>query len=186
MPNVACLGDSITQGNNVNVPYPLTLARLLGPAWVGGNHGLSGDNVSGMSSRYSSNIAGYGYSHLVFLGGVNDIKAGSAASTVFGVAQGILDAARAASMKLVVCTVLPYGNYSGWSSAQQTQLDAYNASLRSYVSSNPSSCVLWDGYAAMGGTPATALASGYDNGDGLHPNQAGTDFIAAQVAAVMP
>lgn len=183
---VACLGDSITAGGIVNVPYPLTLARLLGSLWVCGNLGISGDTVSQMQTRYTNNIAGKGYDRLVFLGGVNDIKAGATAAATYTTASATLDAARTAGLKLVVVTVLPYSGYAGWAAAQQTQLDSYNTSLRGYVSANPSTCVLWDGYAAMGGTPATALATAYNSGDGLHPNQVGTDFMATQIAAVMP
>lgn len=138
IPKIAALGDSITEfGYDANSYCGLAEATLW-PLYTCDNHGVGGDKVGQMLTRWRSDIQGKGYSALSFMGGINNIgRDGETAAATFATAQTILDEARTADMRVVIFTVLPFGGSSWWTAGRQTQLDAYNALLLNYCVTYP-------------------------------------------------
>jgi len=179
---VACLGDSTTATNVYSNPtYPQRLETLLvAPGWRVTNFGVGGNTSSQILSRWESDIKGKGYTHLVFFGGINDFNQGSTtAAAVWANLQTIYTEAKAAGMTVVIMSILPEHASAFWTSDIQSRIAALTALI---VAGVPASDYL-DLYAAMGDTDPTYLKSAWDSGDGLHPNQTGSNQMATLVKA---
>lgn len=190
--SIIWLGDSITSGNTsspARPPYTLQAAlseRVNSTSRIVMNGGFGGDNVAAMLVRWNAYFATQGYSTLIFLGGVNDLRASATAAATYATAVQILDSARARGMTVVVVSVTPWGNWFEWTAGKQTETLAYNALLSAWATANGQTYV--DAYTALsagGGTPED-LAAIYDSGDGLHPNAAGSVVLATTVGGGIP
>lgn len=172
------LGDSTTLGddtNGVELPYPLRLEVLAGKPVA--NHGISGGTVSAIDTRYGI-VDGQGnVTRSIFVGGVNDLIASTSAATIWTTLEGTVDAAITNGDAVVLGTVMPWEGYSGSTAAKQTEHATLNTSIRAKAG-----VTLVDLYEAMRANTSTRrLATYFDSGDGLHPNDAGAEFIAARV-----
>jgi len=185
MPAVVCMGDSITNGLGLAEPWPQKLCFLLGPTYSVYNVGVTGQTSSSTLANWTSGVDNKLFNYVVVLTGINDIRLSTTAAAIYANLEAIYNGCLAdVGCTPVLITLLPAGTSPAWDGApMQAQLDALNALIRTYASTN--SVPIWDGYAAMGepGNP-TMLATAYGP-DGLHPNQAGADVIAAAVAAVI-
>lgn len=191
---VACLGDSSTYNAATrNIPpYPHQLEQLLGVGYSVANFGNSGDTTSQMLTRYAANIQGKGYKYLVFLGGINDIIAGTSPSTILANINTLIADCLADNCQVVLFTVLPPLNYSGFVSGTmltplltlntdilaitpQTGLYIYDAftDLQDVVTANQLSY--------LGGTkPDYKTWIGGTTGNFLDPGPLGSAELAAQ------
>jgi lysophospholipase L1-like esterase len=206
--NVACLGDSITQGSATRGVYPTRLAELLGSTWRVTNYGVSGafvnqsvaaDNM--YNDQWLNGTTGAKrrrYNWIVCLGGVNNIRnftpTGSTqsdhdndAATIFALYDDLLNEIIAEPLaRLVLCTVMPFKGDSAWSADQQGILLAFNTLIRNYAAAHSANTYLVDLYAIMGSpVDSAALATPY-NLDNLHPIKAGADAIAEAIAEKHP
>ena len=116
------------------------------------------------------------------LGGINDIAVGTSAATAYSSLSTIYSQAAALGVEVIAMPTLPFGNAGSWSAADQTQLELLEAS----IIADGNVDVIINFYDLMGqpGTPED-LAAIYDNGDGVHPNAAGTTFMADEVATAL-
>lgn len=119
---------------------------------------------------------------IFILGGINDIAGGTSAATTYASLSPIYSAASAAGSQVIAMPTLPFGNAATWLAAEQTQLELLEAS----IIADGNVDVVVNFYDLMGepGTPID-LAAIYDSGDGLHPNDAGTTFMAAEVDSAL-
>lgn len=177
----ACLGDSITANAS---GYVTKLQTRYQPARVIKNHGISGyrsDHV--YSLVWTPSVKTGGYRQISLMVGINDIVQGVSAATINANLDLIYDEALARSMHVVAITVSPFGNYASWTSGLQTVLETVNSHIATKVAANPSMMRLIDAYAFMGDSDATKLKAAYDNGDGLHWNEAGHTAFEQQFYA---
>lgn len=181
---VGWIGDSITQGIAGAEPGPPLALNRLHQDWRVVNYGVSGDTISQISTRWTSTVRPRAHRVLVIMGGVNDLIAGTSGATIYTTYSAILDAAKADGMKVVVLSILPFGNYSGWGAPKETERLALNASLSAWCSSNGATYI--NAATTMQGASAALLSASYDSGDGLHPNAAGSAVLASLVSAVLP
>ncbi len=186
---VACLGDSLTAlfpGYVDAMRASLGNTDACGVAVV--NHGVGSETISQLRTRWDANVENGGYRALLLLGGINDIKFASAggANAIWPDFTAIYDEALTAGMKIVACTVTPFGNHTQWSATRQTELLALNALIAGYVAQHAGVTALVDGYTLMGtpGTPEDLLAA-YDSGDGLHWTTAGHNAFAIAAETAM-
>lgn len=93
----------------------------------------------------------------VILCGVNDIFAGG---SVVGI-TGRLAQIAALTPNPRICTILPFGNYSGWNSSKE----AVRIGVNNWIMNN---AVIPINAEAMGSGSPPALLPAYDGGDGLH------------------
>lgn len=181
-PRVLWLGDSIAYGYGVATSPPATLQAQIRTTtgdsrWVVTNGAVSGYRAAQALSLWQGEYDGRGaaYDVAVVSVGVNDIvNDGTAAATVYGTIDTLIDGLLADGVRVIVTTVLPCSTFAGWSAADQVQLEALNASI-----AGTAGVTVVDAYAAFGesGTPEQ-LAAAYDSGDHIHPNQAGATLLA--------
>lgn len=184
------IGDSITKAPEAATSlhsWPRALMRLSG--WTSPQvRFISNIAVSSVTTTYMrdtewASVSGESVFGLVYLGGVNDLLQNSdSGAVIFARIQTVLDAARAQGAIVVPVTVLPFSNYVGWSAGRQTRLEELNAAILAYCTTNSLTCV--DAYTILG--TGTAINAAYDSGDGLHPNSAGSDLLAASIKAAIP
>lgn len=182
-PAVACIGDSITSGNIYTTrTYPQRLGDLWDAARVY-NSGVSGNVATQIAARYTSDIGPWaGYTHVVILGGVNDMAAGTAGATAFATLEAVADHAIAAGKVVVWVTILPWSTYSGSSAPKQVETTAFNDLVRA----KEGVTVLDLTASFSNGGLGASLLTAYDVGDGLHPNDTGAAALAAAVYGAIP
>ena len=176
---IAWVGDSITFGlNSTTARPPAVLAASLSQYVQG--FGISGDVASGCLLNWRNNVSGKGYATVIVECGVNDLAAGTAAAAIYPTLQTIYNEAQAQGMRVIASQVLPWGLAAAWTAGKQTETTALNASISGTSFSN--------GAAVNVSTLATGnnLSAGFDSGDGLHPNAAGSTAWAALIQAANP
>lgn len=185
---VACLGDSITQGVYLANPYPHRLGELLtlandGNAWEVVNMGAGGEQTPQILGRWRSDVLIHGFTHLVLLGGINDINFGGAdAGTIYTNLLAIIREAEAAGLVVAVSTVWPFGDSPLWNQSRQDRA----AELNGLIRLAPATVV--DGYRLMAlPWDPTKLnpAWSWQATDGIHPNLTGAEFFAGQVKGAL-
>lgn len=182
----AMVGDSNTQGFGVSVSFPEKAEQLMdSTAKLTWNYGIGGTTTAQMLTRWRSYIRGKDFTHLVLMGGTNDVLFhGVTADAAWANLQTLLDEARSDGLMVVPVTIIPQKNALGWTAGIQTQVEALNSSIRNYCTANGLTCV--DAYEALNDTTDPAIITpAYDAGDHLHLNQAGADALATLVEAVI-
>lgn len=186
--NVACIGDSITGGYAANATsYPTALQQRLGAQWKVTNFGVSGARIDTSSpdvydEQWLALVQRKRYNIIVCLAGINDIRNSVSGSTAFGQLQTLYSSILAdPGNKLVVCTLLPFHDSTWGAGTTQVELLDLNNRLRNYGSSTPNvTCLdLWPAFTDPSDpnyiNPLFEL-------DKLHPNQSGSNLIAAMAA----
>jgi lysophospholipase L1-like esterase len=180
------MGDSITYGFGAGTTYEAVAAADLGGTWTSVNGGFNGDTSSGVAMRWAGTYRGSGARVVVVLAGVNDIgNEGRSAAYVEANLQTIYDQVLVDGQTLVVATILPWGNSSAWTSGGQTKTAAVNTWIAAYAVAHPGVHLL-DAYAVMGDSDPTKLKATYDQGDGVHPNDAGQTALGHALSALLP
>jgi lysophospholipase L1-like esterase len=168
---VAFLGDSITEGFGMNTkPWPQIIhERRDGTGFAIANHANSGEKASAMATRYDNQVAGRGYTAVVFGPMTNDLPDGTTGAAIYATILAKAQAAQAEGMEVVLCTTLPRKNGAAYSGPLQTELDALNALLLAAPSEDLPGAYVVDFYTAMGDAgDADALKLTWTS-DGLHP-----------------
>ena len=106
-------------------------------------------------------------------GGVNDIRAGVSAATLIAAKQQLIAATHAAGLRYFLTTLTVMTGSTGDSPAEETQLAAFNAWVRS-GSTGADGYFDFDAAIDAGGS----IKPVYDSGDHLHPNSAGAEVLA--------
>lgn len=173
------VGDSLTSGSGGVTTWPAKLVADA-PSTV---HFTNRAASSTTSAQILAQWRAAGVPDKVFvLGGVNDIAVGTSAATAFTSLSTIYSEAAALGVEVIAMPTLPFGNAASWSAPDQVQLELLEASIVADANVD----VLVNFYDLMGqpGTPED-LAATYDIGDGVHPNEDGTTFMADEVAAAL-
>jgi lysophospholipase L1-like esterase len=92
--------------------------------------------------------------------------------------QAFLDEIQAEGSRVTPMTITP--RTSAWSQAIRTCIADMNTAIKAYGAARGITVV--DAFAALSDGNGS-LAPAYDSGDGLHPNQAGQDALAAAIIA---
>ena len=173
------VGDSLTAGSGGVTTWVAKLAASA-PAGVRfTNRAASSTTTAQILTQWRT----AGVPTRVFvLGGINDIAVGTSAATAFASLNTLYAEAQAAGVDVVAMSTLPFGNAASWTAGRQTELEALNASVLADTDVDTAIGL----YTVMGepGTPID-LATAYDNGDGVHPNEAGTAQMASTVATAL-
>ena len=185
--SIAWLGDSIISGtgSTPNTP-PQQLKAVTDPGSVF-NLATGGYTTAQCATRWTSAaVSGAGHRTLIWSCGVNDMATGVSGATAWANAQAVVAAARAAGMKVIITSIMPWKNSAGWTAGKQTETVAYNAAASAWASANGALYVdLFTPMGGGGGDP-DILAVAYDSGDLIHPNATGAGVIASLVGAQSP
>lgn len=173
------VGDSLTAGSGGVTPWPNKL-ETVAPSNVGFTSRAKGGATSAQilaQWRLNKHV-----DRVFVLGGINDIAVGTSAATAFASLNTLYAEAQTAGVDVVAMSTLPFGNAASWTAGRQTELESLNASV--LADTDVDTAI--DLYTVMGepGTPID-LAAAYDNGDGVHPNEAGTAEMSSAVATAL-
>jgi lysophospholipase L1-like esterase len=196
--SVVALGDSITDTSattgDANHRWPDFLARRLngvhGPTMSVVNAGLGGNRV--LAPREGEPFYGVpaldrlardvfaqtGVRTVILLEGVNDIGFDATAPELIAGLREIADRTHAAGLRIIGGTITPFGG----SFLETEQRTATWAAVNDWIRTSGTFDAVVDFAAATAapGDPET-LHPAYDSGDHLHPNDAGTEAMAAAV-----
>lgn len=178
---VGVMGDSISFASGGVTEWPDVLRTNIGGAnMVIIDEAVSGARLStAKTTQWTNRLKNMGLTALVLFIGRNDIDDNVAATTVLSDLAFVAGEATAAGIKVLTVSALPSGNEAGWTGAKTTQMLALNAGLASAAGGCRS---FLDLYAAFEQSPGSnTLATIYDSGDGLHPNQPGQDALEAAI-----
>lgn len=174
---VAFMGDSLTKG--------MELYKGIDGA---GTFGIGGQNTGQMLKRFEREVVGGGYKKVVILAGVNNLTSDWTPEKVERDLKKMYEMARAADIKVVACTLPPWGkfieNYPYKKFAVERGLTAEKMQTRTnelnnWIRSQEGGLVdkVVDLYKYMGDeSDSTRLK--YDSGDGLHPGKKGAKLMA--------
>jgi len=196
--SVVALGDSITDTSattgNANHRWPDFLARRLdavhGPTMSVVNAGLGGNRV--LAPREGEPFYGIpaldrlerdvftqtGVRTVILLEGVNDIGFDASAPELIAGLREIADRTHAAGLRIIGGTITPFGG----SFIETPARNATWAAVNDWIRHSGTFDAVVD-FAAATGDPHNPLAlnPAYDSGDHLHPNDAGTETMAAAI-----
>ena len=198
---IATFGDSITDGvdatRDADTRWPDILAERLqrgGMRGVGvANVGISGNRMltdgagPNALARFDRDVLSVpGISHVIVLEGVNDIGAAAreraankpTADDIIDSYRQMIVRARDRGVKVIFATILPYQGAGYWSQDGEGVRTAVNQWIRS----NKEAAGFVDLDRAIRDPAApTRMAKAYDQGDALHPNDAGFKAMAEAV-----
>lgn len=194
-PRVGLFGDSISNSNLLTateqVRHQLWLLMPTSPVDC---RAVPGDSTSSVVSHQWPSCrdtpggwCAARYSYFVILAGINDINfTADSGATIAARITGLADTIKAAtSATVVILYLLPFGASPLWNAGRQTRLEDVNSALATYCAGTTRVvCVDTNTPMRDGGTPANLSAS-YDSGDGLHPNAAGTAYLAGLIYAAI-
>jgi lysophospholipase L1-like esterase len=196
--SVVALGDSITDTSattgNANHRWPDYLARRLdavhGPTLSVVNAGLGGNRVllprdgepfygiPAVSRLERDVFAQTGVRTVILLEGVNDIGFDATAPDLIAGLRFIADRTHAAGLRIIGATITPFGGSFIESPSRNETWATVNDWIRH--SGTFDAVVDFAAATAAPGDPM-ALNPAYDSGDHLHPNDAGTEAMAAAI-----
>lgn len=175
---IGVMGDSISFAVGGTTKWPDVLRTSLANTvdWVVMNEAVSSSTIAdGRTTQWADRLEGAGLTALIIFQGRNDIAADTAGTVVAGYNTEVANEAIAQGANVLTISSLP----TGFSAPRQAQQDIFNAALASAAGGCRQHL---DVYAAFEQTPGSdTLAAIYDSGDGVHPNQAGQDALAAAV-----
>ena len=167
---VLCMGDSITKGYGVNIPYPTRLANNTGYSTV--NAGVGGVRSSYGLSHVDSLLAQYNPLNVLIMYGTNDANdqehnMSDSADVIMQIAQRV----RAYGAYPVIGTIPPQIGPRAYNASRVRQ---YNGYLRTRAAAN--------GFALADIEAAFGSGAGLMSSDGFHPNDSGAEVIAQTFA----
>ncbi len=168
---VLVMGDSITSGRGIPAgpPYPARLAAAIGKTVV--NAGASATTTGDGARRIGALLKRHKPGVVIILYGANDAIRGIGVQTAANNISSMVAAARNNQSKVIVCTILPM---SGSRRIFNGRVDAINAAFPPLVKGQ--GAVIVNLNREFKGREDSLLL------DGLHPNSAGNDVIAASLA----
>jgi hypothetical protein len=183
---VAWVGDSIVYGNASLPLDPPSRLTDLQPARPVVNAGVSGTGVASCGARYLANHTTT--QTLIWSCAVNDLAAGTAGAGLATAAQVFLADARSRGIKVIITEVTPWKNSTGWTSAKQTETDAYDASMTAWAGANGATWIATQPTMGGGGGDPDIIAVAYESAalDKIHINSAGALQFATLVFAASP
>jgi lysophospholipase L1-like esterase len=173
---VVFMGDSITEFWDKD-----HRGMFANPDYV--NRGISGQTTPQMLLRFRQDVIDLNPKAVVILAGTNDIAGNTGPSTPKMIEANIAsmaELAQAHRIKVALCLVLPVARYP-WAPDLKPvpEVAAVNAWIRKYGAAHHLAVI--DLFTPMA-TAEGGLRSDY-SGDGVHPNLAGYEVMAAHVRA---
>ncbi len=175
---VVFLGDSITDGWNLTEYFQ-------GKPYV--NRGISGQTTPQMLLRFFPDVIDLHPSAVVLLAGTNDIAQNTGPETLEMVEENfraMAELAQKHGIKVVLCTLLPVSDYTGYRQTDHrplAQIVELNRWLKAFAART--GATLADYYSALVDNRGM-LKDGYSK-DGLHPNDRGYMLMAPLAEAAI-
>lgn len=168
---VVFMGNSITEGwGQVSPEF------FAGKPYL--NRGISGQTTPQMLIRFQADVIALKPKAVLILGGTNDIAGNTGPSTLEMIEDNIASMAvlaKAANIKVILCSVLPVYDYP-WKPGLQPaeKIDTLNQWIKSYCQQND--CIYLDYYSSAVDS-RKGMKAEYSK-DGVHPNAEGYKVMA--------
>lgn len=198
--NIVCDGDSITAGTGTNtLPWPTQLATALGSTYLVRNVGVSGKQVSELTTDAATGVdpkfsEDFDRNLCVLFGGTNDIyfnaDASDAGSTTISNIAAYCAARQAVGWTVVVVTILPRGGDFSTSTLPATKATHFNARRAAVNTSVRANYLTYANALADVAINATIGDDGDDANttyyqDNIHPTNAGATVIEGIILAAL-
>jgi len=138
------------------------------------NKGLNGDLTEGMLNRFDQDVLQLSPSHVIILGGTNDIGWGIPVTEIYSNLEEMYDKAFRRGIRLIACAV---PSILGYDSLIPPRV-RLNGMIRSYCEAKEARYV--DLFSATAGPATQRLSPKYSN-DGLHLNAEGYRKVAETI-----
>ena len=193
--HIVCFGDSLTAGfqsptadnpQGIETPYGQFLQELTGPAVRVSVRGICGELTGEMALRFRSAVLAHQPTHVVILGGTNDLGWNAQPADIMRNLLKMYELAAAAGIQPVPVTVpsirvgddLHSAEGRRWLAEHLDRRCQLNGSILRYAASKRLAAV--DLFAATAEPETQQLAAEYSN-DGLHLTTAGYRLIAERL-----
>lgn len=171
------IGDSLTQGTNVSVPFPSLLTLTNQPTYTINNWGIGGVNLQALTAsepnrigpQCSSTVGGPAIANV--WGGTNDLSSGATVAQVYGALAGEVNVLKKAGCTVFVSTII---DRSAPNIA--TQKNALNAMIRTGIRAIGADGITDMDAPELMADGASTNATYFSGGGGIHPNNAGQVF----------
>lgn len=192
MGTMACIGDSLTEGADVDRGFRWTSLVSNSLGLDVHNCGIGGDTSQGMLARFYPEVLHLKPDYVIIMGGTNDLWWDAQIRAVLGNIFSIVCQARYHDLTPIIGLPLPVHLHA----AQQ---QAFAAPLSGYDRFNEKLLLLLEGLKMAAGNSEVPVIDFYgdfcsDNGqvddkfyleDGLHPNRAGHAKMALRVVELL-
>lgn len=193
--HIVCFGDSLTAGfqsptadnpHGIETPYGRFLQELTGPAVRVSVSGICGELTGEMTRRFRLAVLAHQPTHVVILGGTNDLGWNALPEDIMGNLLKMYELAAAAGIKPVPVTIpsirvgddLRSEEGCRWFAAHLDRRNQLNTLILRYAESKR--LVVFDLFAATAEPETQQLAARYSN-DGLHLTTAGYRLVAERL-----
>ncbi|HKO30526.1 MAG TPA: GDSL-type esterase/lipase family protein [Nitrospiraceae bacterium] len=195
MSHIVCFGDSLTAGfqsptaenpQGIETPYGQFLQELTGPAVCVSVSGVCGELTAEMTMRFRSDVLAHQPTHVVILGGTNDLGWNAVPADIMRNLLKMFELALAAGITPVPVTVpsirvgddLRSDEGHQWFAGHLDRRRQLNELILRYAESKR--LAAFDLFAATVEPATQQLAAQYSN-DGLHLTTAGYRLIAKRL-----
>jgi acyl-CoA thioesterase I len=201
MPRIVALGDSTTAGTpgflspvecppdgrgDVESQYAWWLMRLH-PSWEVLNRGVNRERTDQIAARFERDVIDARPDLVIIIGGVNDIYDGAGAAHAMRHLGAMYDRARAAGIRVVAGTILPFNSATPEHNAQMREVNDW-IRRRAGDGNAPAAGGGSPGFFVADTRAAVARADDPDRlastPDGLHPDAAAYRRMAEALAPV--
>lgn len=140
------------------------------------NAGVAGQTTSSMAARFATDVVARNPGTVVIMGGTNDASTGALSSTALAATianlQSMVDAAKAAGIQPIICTIPPRNDGTNYN--QNAQM--INVAIHKLAQSER--IMLVDFYSVLADSTTGQYKSGYVIADGIHPSSTGAKAMA--------
>jgi lysophospholipase L1-like esterase len=182
---VVAMGDSLTDTRVGGGKFLSYLAKKC-PQSRFESKGKGGQMVNQMRKRFARDVLGKGYTHVLIMGGVNDLYSDKTAGRTVAKIQSDLAAmyaaARAQGMKVIALTVAPWGGFSHHTPARAVTTRQLNSWIMSQQTEGAVDAAVDTGPVLSCGDPER-LCEGLGRKDGLHWAPAGHEKLGEALFA---
>lgn len=180
---IVCMGDSLTEGYGIDTScrWSDLLSNDMNIEII--NSGISGDTTAGMLARFKSMVIDYSPSHVIIMGGTNDLSLNISDEQVIGNILAMTRYARYYDIKSVIG--IPAKVYHNknilWDSIFLDQdilkkrMEVYRNKLKRFAIEDECSYIDF----------SAGMTSDLYLEDGLHPNEAGHKIMMENAKAVL-
>lgn len=170
------IGDSFTYAG----VYPTALSDA-SHIYTITNKGVSGNKLSDMLARFSTDVVGLSPNNVIIQGGVNDAYALRTLASMQSDVEDMVALSTAANIAPILTTIPPSKGNVAYTTAIQTLVDQYNYWIEDYATTNDYQLI--DLNIVLADTDGMTLKAEYDSGDFLHPNTAGYTALGEYIAS---
>lgn len=185
--HLLCLGDSLTEGYDIE-PEKVWVSRLRDDhGWSVTNAGISGDTTAGMLARLPLLLSQADFSHVIIMGGTNDIEFGLQPQEIIVNIKAIMRQLRYAKIPYTIGVPTPLNDaaipddtffYVPDSRTYREDLERYSEELRAFLEMDEADVLDFDrAFRDEDGEIEGALLLA----DGVHPSDEGHRLMVRMV-----